>query len=165
MAGNLINIGGGVLTENPSGLLLPVVTDVLRNSANDATDNVEQAAASFVIPSNSLRIGSTVELLFNYEFTNSANAKNMRVRINNAASGNIYSSVPHTNVAGGQLRQLLNILDANTLYATDGVTPRNNTYTNIVGTGFTIFLTSAWGTQPILGESIRLKIGKINIIY
>lgn len=170
MAGDLFNIGGGVLTENPSGLILPIVTDITRNSANDGTDALDTVLGTFVIPANVLRLGSIITNYVMIEISNSASTKTISLKLN----GTFHASAVVTTSSTILINYPVHLYDATTILSASSLTsgggvasvntPNSATVANAITNGVTVTITGKWGGAT-LSEFIRLKFGKIVITY
>jgi hypothetical protein len=168
-----VSSGGARYTSNGTNLVglsanwfTPVV-DITRNSANDATDSTSTVLATFVVPPNVLRIGSIITVYAGFENTNSANTKIFQLFLNGV---NVGAPTNTANQAFGFVIPV-HVFDANTLVVQNNPsgtgasvgTYLTRTVTGVVNVGLTITLQCQWNAQPIAGEFIRLKFGKIVI--
>lgn len=143
--------------------------DIIRNSANGATDTDEVTFASWRIPGGieGLGIGAMFELWCGFDFTNSGNTKSFAVRLNGT---NIGGST-YTTAGSAVFRLPLHVADLTTLAFLNnagtaaGAGAATSTFNTVsvpalVDSGFTLALTGRWTTQPILSEFVRLKMFK-----
>lgn len=151
-------------------MYLPVSDNVVRNSANDATDANETTLATIVVPpNNGATRGTIFEFWSAWETTNSANSKNGIARIGGASVGN-----PMGIGAGVQAqtqRQPFHWYDANTLITlnnggSSGAGQSSSLLLTVsvpgmANAGFTLVYSCSWSTQPIPGEFIRLKMARV----
>lgn len=158
-----INVNNGL------NLYVPPVIDVTRNSLNDATDANEQTMATFIVPANTLRFGSIVEIWALWENTNSANTKTLNFRWNGTNVGSIPVTTNQSTGfrAGYHIHDISTVAFMNSITGTGGGSlsglVQAQTITNVTTTINTLTLTCKWAAA-VPSEFIRLKHAKVNLM-
>lgn len=81
------------------GQYAPYIVSQSAVAVSGTEDTNENTLATITIPGNALGLNGSIEVITNWTFTNSANAKTLRARFS-GGSGTIYMSFGHTTSAG-----------------------------------------------------------------
>lgn len=160
----------GIGPSSNMAVYFPASDNVVRNSANDITDDDEVTITSIVVPPNNGATRGTIwELWSLWEFTNSASVKTAILRRGGSSLGTLVSATTPSQSA--TTRFPIHYLDNNTLMllnnsmqAGQGVASTllvTNTSSGISTLGFQLDINTAWGAPNIVGEFIRLKAAKL----
>lgn len=150
-------------------MYLPASDDVVRNSANNATDASEVTMASIVVPPNNGAARGTVwELWSLWEFTSSPRVKSAILRLGGASLGTLMAATTPNQSAS--TRFPIHYLDANTLVLlNNSVQSGQGVSSTLLVTvpssgisilGFQLDISSAWDAAAA-SEFIRLKSAKL----
>lgn len=164
----------GIGPSSNMAIYFPASDNVVRNSANDATDANEVLMASLIVPPNNGAARGTIwEVWTLWEFSSSASVKLSILRLSGAGSlGTLMSAT--SSAQSATTRFPIHYLDSNTIMHLNasGQSGQGTASTLLVTTpssglatvGFQLDITSAWAAPNIAGEFIRLKAAKLTQI-